>query len=48
MLEQITYTNIVIFCVGISSLPGDSIGPIVGDLLNKKIKNDKIKIYGRV
>lgn len=47
MLEKIEYTNIIILCIGTCSLIGDSVGPIVGDLLNKRIKNDRIVVYGR-
>lgn len=47
MLEKIEYKNIIILCIGTCSLIGDSVGPIVGDLLNKRIKNDRIIVYGR-
>ena len=47
MLEKFEYTNIIILCIGTCSLVGDSVGPIVGDLLNKRLNNERIVIYGR-
>ena len=47
MLEKLEYTNIIILCIGNCSLVGDSVGPIVGDLLNKRLNNERIVIYGR-
>ena len=47
MLEKLEYTNIIILCIGTCRLVGDSVGPIVGDLLNKRLNNERIVIYGR-
>ena len=50
-LEQYSYqefSHIIILCIGTNKIIGDLIGPMVGQILKKELKYDKIIILGNM
>lgn len=42
------YSNLVFVCIGSSKMIGDSVGPIIGEILNNKLKSTNIKVFGNL
>ncbi len=47
-LNKKEYSKLVFVCIGSSKMVGDSVGPIIGEILNKNLKNSNIKVLGNL
>lgn len=42
------YSNLIFVCIGSNKMVGDSLGPIIGEILYRNLKDENIKVLGNL
>lgn len=45
-VEEKKYSDLIFICIGTNKIVGDSFGPIVGEILKRNLKQNKIQVIG--